>query len=355
MTILVFPSALEAAATFAREAGQWGRRVVGASSLEVDPNATAFDAWARLPFIGAPDFFEALEALVEREQITELFTPHAPTFHLLEPLLPDRLPGLKLLGPGPFRRQMDRVTKSLDEGRAGLAKASDYGGSPSSLPVEFLAGLLAQVETIHGECARDKVLAICGVMPSAPKGDIVEIGALFGKSSYVLNRVGTYCGVGATLCVDPWNLGLSVQTDAPVHIQDASGGWDWDVVYAGFLVSMLACTTGGFNYLRMTSEDAHGQYVRDRTVTSRAFGATSLAGAISVLHLDGNHDEAAVAQDFALWGPLVVPGGWIIFDDYNWPHGDGPRKVADRAIAAYGSRVQRSFVAGGAMFVHLTP
>ena len=355
MTILVFPSALEAAAIFAGEARQWGRRVVGASSLDVDPNAAAFDAWTRLPFIGAPDFFDALDALVEREQITDLFTPHAPTFHLLEQTLPTRLPGLKLLGPGPFRRQMDRVVDALAKGRAGLATAAAYGGMPSTLPAEFVAGLLAQVETIHGECARDKILAICGVVPSAPKGDIVEIGALFGKSSYVLNRVGTNSGVGATLCVDPWNLGLSVQTDAPTHIQQASSGWDWDVVYAGFLVSMLACTTGGFNYLRMTSEDAHGQYVRDRTVISREFGATTMAGSISVLHLDGNHDEAAVAQDFALWGPLVVPGGWIIFDDYNWPHGDGPRKVADRAIAAYGPRVKRSFVAGGAMFVNLTP
>ena len=78
-------------------------------------------------------------------------------------------------------------------------------------------------------------------------------------------------------------------------------------------------------------------------------------GAISVLHLDGNHDEAAVAQDFKQWGSLVVPGGWVIFDDYNWPHGDGPRKVADRAIAEYGDRVSRRFVAGGAMFVNLAP
>lgn len=353
MTILVFPSALEAAAKFAREAGQWGRRVVGASSLDVDPNASEFDAWDRLPFIGAPDFFEALGALAAREQITDLFTPHAPTFHLLEHELPKRLPALKLMGPGPFRRQMDRVTGALAEGKAGLAKAAEYGEGPSPLPVEFLAGLLVQVEAIHGECAREKILALCGVIPSAPKGDIVEIGALFGKSSYVLNRVGSYCGVGATLCVDPWDLGLSVQTDAPTHIQEASSGWDWDVVYSGFLVSMLACTAGGFNYLRMTSADAHGRYGQSRTVTSREFGATPLSGAISVLHLDGNHDEAAVAEDFALWGPLVLPGGWIIFDDYNWPHGDGPRKVADRAIAQYGARVRRNFVAGGAMFVNL--
>jgi len=199
------------------------------------------------------------------------------------------------------------------------------------------------------------MLAICGVVPFAPKGDVVEIGALFGKSSYVLNRVAAYCGVGATLCVDPWDLGLSVQTDAPEHIQEASGGWDWDVVYAGFLVAMSGCASPPFNYLRMTSAAAREHYGQGRTVASREFGETALAGAIALLHLDGNHDEAAVAEDFALWGPLVAPGGWIVFDDYNWPHGDGPRKVADRAIAGYGARVRRRFLAGGAMFVNLAP
>lgn len=353
MTILVFPSALEAAAKFALEAGTWGRRVVGASSLETDPNAAAFDAWGRLPFIGAPDFFDALGALVAREGVTEFYTPHAPTFHLLEYELPLRLPSLKMFGPGPFKRQMDRVTGALADGAAGLAIASGYARAPSPLPAALVGGLLAQVETIHGECSREKVLALCGVVPTAPRGDIVEIGALYGKSSYVLNRVGAWCGIGATLCVDPWNLGLSVQTDAPTHIQEASGGWDWDVVYQGFLVAMLGCASAPFNYLRMTSSDAHAAYVASRTVTSPEFGETRLAGSIAVLHLDGNHDEVAVAEDFALWGPLVVPGGWLIFDDYNWPHGDGPRRVADRAITAFGSRVRRSFVGGGAMFVNL--
>jgi hypothetical protein len=352
MRILVFPSALETAAGFAREAAGWGHRVVGASSLEADPNAGLFDVWARLPFIGDPDFFTALAALVAREKITTLFTPHAPTFHLLEQALPAQLPGLELMGPGPFKRQMDLVTGALALAQAAMAKVEAYGQAPSPLPVELLAGLLTQAETIHGECAREKILAICGVLPFAPKGDIVEIGALFGKSSYVLNRIGAHCGIGATLCVDPWNLGLSVQTDAPTHIQEASGGWDWEVVYEGFLTAMLGCAAPPFNYLRMTSVLARERYA-NRSVSSREFGQTELAGQIALLHLDGNHDEAAVAQDFALWGPLVVPGGWIIFDDYNWPHGDGPRTVADRAIAQYGPQVKRSFVAGGAMFLNL--
>jgi hypothetical protein len=355
VTILVFPSALDAAAGFAREAAQWGRRVVGASSLEADPNAGLFDAWGRLPFIGEPAFFAELKALADREGVTQLFTPHAPTFHLLQQALAEQLPGVELMGPGPFQKQMERVTGALAMARDALPAVSGYAQAPSPLTVEFLAGLLLQAETIHGECAREKILALCGIVPGAPRGDLVEIGALFGKSSYVLNRLGAYCGVGATLCVDPWDLGLSVQTDASQLIQTASGGWDWDVVCSGFLVAMLGCASPPFNYLRMTSADAAARYGAERSVHSREFGETPLAGAIAVLHLDGNHDEAAVAQDFALWSPRVAPGGWIVFDDYNWPHGDGPRKVADRAIATYGAQVRRSFVAGGAMFVNLAP
>lgn len=352
MTILVFPSALEAAGRFAREARQWGQRVVGASSLEADPNAALFDTWARLPYIGDDGFFDALANLARREGITALYTPHAPTFHLLEPVLAARVPGLELMGPGPFKRQMDRVTGALDDARAAMATVERYAGGPSPLPAALLAAVLAQVETIHGECSREKVLALCGAVPTAPKGDIVEIGALFGKSSYVLNRVAAAQAIGATLCVDPWDLGLSVQTDAPVHIQEASGGWDWEVVHQGFLVAMLGCAAPPFNYLRMTSAEARARYA-EGSVASPEFGSTALVGRIAVLHLDGNHDEAAVAEDYALWGPLVVPRGWIIFDDYHWPHGDGPRVVADRAIAALGPKVARRFVGGGAMFVQL--
>lgn len=352
--ILVFPSTLAAAARFATDAHRWGQRVVGASAVHPDPNAALFDAWNRLPFIGDAGFFPALEELVAREGVTAVFTPHAPTYHLLERDLKLHVPGLQLLGPGPFRREMDRIEGAMASAQAAIAAVCRYGESPTPLPLELLAGMLLQAETFHGECTRDKILAVCGIVPFAAKGDVVEIGSLFGKSSYVLNRVAAHCGVGPTLCVDPWALAASVQRDAPVHIQEASGGWDWDVVYAGFLTGMLACASPPFNYLRMESSAASRFYAEKASVTSREFGTTALAGSISVLHLDGNHDEAAVQEDFCLWSPRLVPGGWIIFDDYNWPHGDGPRKVADRALAAYGPRVQRRFVAGGAMFLKVS-
>ena len=72
-----------------------------------------------------------------------------------------------------------------------------------------------------------------------------------------------------------------------------------------------------------------------------------------MLHIDGNHAEPQVASDCELWTPHVVPGGWIIFDDYEWAFGDGPRRVADAFVAARSSDIAAVFQAGPALFVQL--
>jgi SAM-dependent methyltransferase len=328
-------------------------RTIGASSLDVDPNAARFNVWARLPFINDPGFFDALERLVEEHRIDSLYTPHAPTFHLLERALPQRLPHLRLVGDGPFNRQMRKVRAHLDDAIHHRATVDAFAGRAAQFPIPVLAGLLAQVDLLYGECSKQKILALCGIFSDAPRGDVVEIGCLYGKSAYVLNRLAAHFHIGATLADDAWNLGLSVQYDAPVNIQEASGGWDWEIVYQGFLVNMAGCSAPPFNYLRATSARAHGIYQTSRSVTSDEFDTTTYTGDISVLHIDGNHDESAVEADFQLWSPHLVAGGWIVFDDYHWPHGDGPRVVADRALQHYGSRISRHFVGGGALFMNV--
>jgi hypothetical protein len=354
MTLLIFPSALEASVRFAEEARERGTRTIGASSLDIDPNAAKFDAWARLPFIGDARFFDDLERLVAEHGIEALYTPHAPSFHWLERELPARLPALTLLGEGPFKREMRKVRTHLEEAMQSLPAIDAFAGRAAAFPPPLLAGLLAQADRMHGECSRQKILALCAIVPGAPAGDIVEIGCLFGKSSYVLNRLGAHFGIGATLAVDAWNLELSVQRDAPVNIQKASAGWDWETVYQGFLVNMLGCAAPPFNYLRATSAAAQALYQDSRAVTSREFGRTPYTGSISILHIDGNHDEAAVEQDFRLWSAHLADGGWIVFDDYHWPHGDGPHVVADRALQHYGGRVARHFTGGGALFMKIS-
>jgi hypothetical protein len=353
MTILVFPSTLEAAVKYAADAKLWGQRTIGASSVEEDPNKLCFDSWEQLPFIGDQSFDVELKKVVEKNSVASIYTPHAPTYHLLKDRLTQILPATRLIGLGPFQTQMSRVKENVQIGVEALSQAREYLAQDVALSPQFVGAVIAQAESIHGECSRQKMVALFGVVSNSPPGDIIEIGALFGKSSYLLNRIGAQQKVGAMLAVDPWNLGLSVQLDAPVYIQDASGGWDWDLVATGFLMNMLSASAPPFNYLRLPSADAHKQYTSTKKVSSSEFGETQYSGAISILHLDGNHDEEAVSQDFELWSQHMVRGGWIIFDDYHWPHGDGPKNVANGALEKYGSLVQKHFVAGGALFMKL--
>ena len=321
MTVLVFPSCLEDAARFADEAHRWRQRVIGASSLDIDPYADRYDAWEKLPFIGESRFFAALSALVERQNIDFIFLPHAATFNFLEAELPAQVPQLCIIGEGPFKSHVRQMEDALKRAERDLLAIGAFGVSPVLLSVEFVASLLLQMDRIFGQCSREKAQALCAVVPSAVHGDVVEIGSMFGKSAYVLNRLAAYFHIGGTLAVDPWRRDLAIQYDAPANIQNTPHKWNWEILHRGFLINMLGCAVPPFNYLRSTSAEGFSQYCASPVVTSREFGTTSFAGSISVLHIDGNHDEAAVAEDFDLWSSRLAPGAWIIFDDYNWVHG----------------------------------
>jgi hypothetical protein len=352
-TILVFPSSLDSAVRFAAHSRELGSRVVGASSLAVDPSAERYNEWVHLPFISDPMFFTALRSTVERLGITMFYTSHAPTFLFLTEQLASHLPEIKLLGESPYERQMRWVGDSYAAAQDQAHRVDGFAGRQGTIDPRWLSALLTQAGTIYGECSAEKILALCGIFASVPRGDVVEIGSFFGKSAYVLNRLAYRFGIGSTLAIDPWDMENSIQHGSPETIQKLSRVWDWDRVFDGFLLTMQACSAPPFNYIRATSEQAYASYQTGSPVRSLQFGEMLLAGTVAVLHIDGNHDAAAVAHDLSMWGAQLVRGGWIVVDDYEWSLGDGPRRAADNAIAAYGGRVRRRLVAGGALFINV--
>ena len=192
---------------FADEAHQWGQRVIGASSLDSDPYASRYDVWEKLPFINDAQFFPALKDLVKRQHVDLIFTPHAPSFNLLEAKLHFQIPHVAIRGEGPYKTQVKQMELALDQAERDLAVIAAFGLEGSSLPVECVAGIMLQMDRLYGQCAREKALAVCAIMPSAAVGDVVEIGSLFGKSTYVFNRLASYCQIGGTLAVDLWSSG----------------------------------------------------------------------------------------------------------------------------------------------------
>ena len=258
-----------------------------------------------------------------------------------------------------------KVTWSKDKADAALApyreakhKAICWGEAADG----FLATLFLHAARIPGMCPDEKIERLHEVMRSPmPPGDVVEIGTWWGKSALVLLLLARRYGIGNVLCVDPWKDEELVQGVPSVDAASAalSAGEAFDI----FIMSLLPYanedneTGGDFNYLRQPSlaagalyeeEKRHGGYL---TVASE-FPITDYCGRIALLHIDGNHAYDKVKQDVELWTPLVVPGGWIVIDDYDWRHGDGPKRAGDEFLLAH-PETRRHFVAGGALFVQV--
>lgn len=354
MNLLIFPATLHASIEFSQEAKRWGHSTFGAASIQHLTSLGNYDKFDYLPFINDSNFFNELTKLTSLYDIDYIFTPHGPTYTLLSDQLHYYLPNVKLFGSGPFAARMNEVDKISLIGSEILVQTSIYGSRNAYLSSNYIGSIVNQAEKIHGECSREKMCAIFSIIPNSPKGDIIEIGSLFGKSTYLLNRISSKFNIGPMLAIDSWSLNDTIQVDASRNIQKASGNWDWDKVATGFLMNMLSLSVPEFNYLRMTSESAYHHYLQHKQVTSEEFSTTKYSNSISILHIDGNHDEESVLLDFNLWSKHLQDKGWIIFDDYNWPHGDGPRNVADYALNMYGDKVIKKFVAGGAMFMQLS-
>lgn len=350
---LVFPSSVAAALDYARDATARGERVVGASSLPRDENAPAFSAWERLPSIHEEGFLDAVLVLVERYGLTHVHAPlttaHAALTALIEA---GRLP-LKLVRPSPISEQNAALRRSLDRAAQLAGFAADIVGNGSALPpLAQWAATLRYANGCYGESSDVKLAAMLAVAASAPKGDVVEIGTLMGKSASVLVLAARMFAIGSVLTVDPWTPAHARQKDSPTLVQDAVDLWDFALLSGGYFLNMIPIAAGRANHLRLPSEDGFAVYDRARRVETPELGPTDYTGRIALLHIDGNHDLAAVRQDWALWGSRMLPGGWVIFDDYTWLHGAGPRVIGDRLLED-GRAWQRAFVCGGALFVRL--
>jgi hypothetical protein len=245
--------------------------------------------------------------------------------------------------------------------RDALAKARYFSGNqlPLSsdvtcrpLPSETeMAGLSRYAEIIPGMCDGDKFHALLEIARRSAPGDIVEIGSWWGKSAFIFAWLARHFGIGKLLCVDPWNNALLVQGETIVD--SGSAQVDAEEALRVFQIGLLPFNAGHINYLHMTSVAGAAFYAGSRSVNTEAFGKTEYAGRISILHIDGNHAYGAVKADIESWRPFMREGGWIVFDDYVWPFGDGPRRAGDEFLENNRSGITTAFVMGTALFIQL--
>ncbi|TDP71394.1 class I SAM-dependent methyltransferase [Roseateles toxinivorans] len=313
------------------------------------------EVWA-LPFVHEAGFADALMALADRHNIARVYSPVAAAHGGLAQAIRECALPLRLLGRSPIAREVARCRNLMSraESMAGFISSTAEGGQP--LPLASIASVLQLADGIYGESNELKIAAMIAIFASSPEGDVVEIGSLVGRSAAVLAWLARRYDIGQVLAIDPWEPLAAQQHDSPQLVRTVlSDDWDFSLLPKDFAINLQSVGWGQLNYLQMRSIDGHAHYCRTGTVESPEFGQTRYCGKIAVLHIDGNHDYSAVASDTERWFPLLVPGGWLILDDYIWAHGNGPQRVGDALLAAQAHRIERAFVCGKALFVRLMP
>lgn len=352
--ILVFPAGMPRSLAFLDRALAEGQSVVGSSSLGHDPARERYPLWVHLPYVGVPGFDESLRQAIADFDIGGIYTPNPVVWDYLHRCIQASFPGVTLVNGSPVDSEMAPYHKALEFGRSVFAQPLELAASGPSRPSVSaleIAALFHHAETIPGMCDHEKIRALCEIFRNTLAGDIVEIGSWWGKSAFALSRLAHCYGTGRLLCVDPWSNAHLIQNDerglldrVPVNADEA---------LTVFQLNLLPYSNGAVNYLRLPSVEASAEYRRSRVVATPVFGETAYSGRIAVLHVDGNHSYANAQSDVASWRDLVMPGGWIIIDDYTWPYGDGPQRAGDEFLAEQLEKIACAFVMGGALFIQL--
>lgn len=352
--VLIFPAGMPRALEFLKKCLAENRRVIGASSLGYDPSREHYPAWIHLPYVSEAGFDEALKCSILEFDIGEIYTPNIVVWNYLSRTLGELIPGVVLANASPVDEVLGGYREALAKARFLVANPLQLSSKilPRTAPTEIdVAALCRYAEMIPGMCDDEKLRALLGILQYSVNGDIVEIGSWWGKSAFVLAWLARCFDTGNLLCVDPWTNDHLIQNEKTVD--SGSMQVSAEEALGVFQIGLLPFNSNHINYLRMTSVDGAAYFNDCQVVDTAVFGKTEYRGQISVLHIDGNHSYHSVSADVDSWTKFITVGGWIIFDDYIWPYGNGPQRVGDEFLEKNSSRVGTAFVMGSALFVQL--
>ena len=141
---------------------------------------------------------------------------------------------------------------------------------------------------------------------------VVEVGVWKGASTIRLAETMREMGHdGAVLAVDTW-LGSFEHWLKPNIFPDLNHVHGYPQIYRTFLANVVEAGVAAWVVpLPIDSAGAHG-ILSHHDIRP------------DVVHIDAGHDYQSVTADLARWWERLVPGGWLIADDYDptgevWP------------------------------------
>lgn len=351
ITTLIFPAVNQAAFDYIDAALERGETVHCAASFfvnEIDLNKTSFH---HLPQIYDDNFLQSLNGLIIEHRIQNIVCPVSTVYDFIERLIRRGGLSLRLIGKSPIQIQIEQHHRLMKRTKHFMPFMYVCADGKRTLNESDLAGVLRYSSLVYGESNDDKLVAMLGVMSSAPEGDVIEIGSLMGRSAFVLIYAAWHYNLGSTLTIDPWSLSECIQIDSPENLKDVSKEWDFEVLKEGFFVNLVPVCNRSHVHLRMPAEQAYPIYADQVGLKNKDGDIVAYAGKISAIHIDGNHDYESVKRDCELWLTHLQVGSWLILDDYIWAHGDGPYRVGNDLLLKEEHRIACSFVCGKALFI----
>ena len=352
LATLVFPATHPDGRRYLEAARERDEITIAASSVWDAELAGISNELIVLPYVYEDTFTSTFIELIQKHNIGRIYSPVVAVYSSLARFISEHNLAVRLIGASPIKQEMHRFHTLMSKVASYRRFIDECAGGQSNLSDHEIAAVFRMADNIYGESNEHKIAAMMAIFSSAPKGDVIEIGSLVGKSASVLAWLAKRNNIGNVLAVDPWQFDAAIQHDSPELVRvDIVGEWEYEVPPQDFVINLLPIGLGHFNYLRQASAQGYAIYKKNRFVESPAFGRTTYQGEIAVIHIDGNHDYAQVKQDCELWLPLLAPDGWLILDDYLWIHGDGPHRVGDALLQQDINEIEFSFVCGKALFV----
>ena len=354
-SILIFPAGMPKALEYFQKIQHESRKIIGGSSLPYDPSREKYPNWIQLPYVNSLNFNDELKKVLIDLDVGGIFTPNIVVWDHLNRVLKNLAPDVVLLNNSPVDDALSGYVSAQQQASEmkeyDLSLAGQISPQPLLTHIQ-VASILRHSNTIPGMCDNDKIYALFAIFRQTVKGDVVEIGSWWGKSAFILNRLAHLYDVGHLLCVDPWlNENLA---QGEKMVDSSSAQVDAEEAFAIFEINLSPYSFNNVNYLRMPSVDGANSFKKNKCITTATFGTVEYCRKISVLHIDGNHSYESVKLDIESWFDFMLPGGWIIFDDYIWPYGNGPKLVGDEFLLQNIHRIDVAFVMGSALFIQLS-
>lgn len=171
---------------------------------------------------------------------------------------------------------------------------------------QYQSQVLSSQTKIEGWCKNEKATRMMDLIYELKPDVCVEVGVFGGASIYPTASALKFLNHGIVYAIDPWMNSDCVEG---YELNDPNYGWwngiDLNQIYAGFMHMLNRYHLNHYcTVMRMTGKQALDHFADE---------------SIDILHIDGNHTEEIALKDAQMFLPKVKIGGYIWFDDANWP------------------------------------